>query len=355
MARTSAVGRGGCDSSRPTSSSCWTIRVRRSAWSEMTVSRGSLLRSVAASASAFDRIEVKRRLEVVADAAQEVVLDLAQLAQLAVLVLDLGEQLGVADRDADLAGVQVEQGLVGPLPGPCRGQARQEETQPLVAGAKLGADRDARRRGCAPRARRCRGRRTAASAAMKPNAARASRAASLGHRVDAVARLGRLDRGQDQPELAVAPLGVAGQAVVALGQLGQDVAARRPGSAGSGRRRRRADTAAEISRSGATRSSPTADPPRMPTATAIANMNSSSRAPTSGSTAPLAMSSTPKIAERDDRRGQEGQGQPRLERQGDASPAPVRRLGHASSSSASGAARAVPASVALGRRVATSR
>ena len=59
----------------------------------------------------------QRRLQVVADAAQEVVLDLAQLAQLDVLLLDLGEQLGVADGDADLAGVQVEQGLVGPLPG----------------------------------------------------------------------------------------------------------------------------------------------------------------------------------------------------------------------------------------------
>ena len=154
------------------------------------------------------------------------------------------------------------------------------------------------------------------SAAMKPNAFSASRAARVGHRIDAVARLGRLDRGQDQAELAVAPLGVGGQAVVALGQLGQDVVARRPGSAGSGRRPRRATTAAEISRSGATRSSPIAAPPRMPTATATANMNSSSRAPTCGSTAPVAMQQTrPKIAERDDRRGQEGQGQPRLERQ----------------------------------------
>ena len=40
MARTSAVGRGGWDSSRLTSSSCWTIRVSRSAWSEMTSAAG---------------------------------------------------------------------------------------------------------------------------------------------------------------------------------------------------------------------------------------------------------------------------------------------------------------------------
>ena len=77
-----------------------------------------------------------------ADAPQEVVLDLAQLAQLLVLVLDLVEQLGVADGDADLAGVQVEQRLVGALPCPRRRQAGQQQAEALVAGAQLGADRD---------------------------------------------------------------------------------------------------------------------------------------------------------------------------------------------------------------------
>ena len=53
-------------------------------------------------------------------------------------------------------------------------------------------------------------------------------------------------------------------------------------------------TAAEISRSGRTRSRPIAAPARMPTATATANMNSSSREPTCGSTVPVAMSTRPK-------------------------------------------------------------
>ena len=65
-----------------------------------------------------------------------------RLPELLVLVLDLVEQLGVADGDADLAGVQVEQRLVGAFPGPRRGQARQQQADPLVAGAQLGADRD---------------------------------------------------------------------------------------------------------------------------------------------------------------------------------------------------------------------
>ena len=54
------------------------------------------------------------------------------------------------------------------------------------------------------------------------------------------------------------------------------------------------DTAAEISRSGRTRSRPTAAPPRIPTTTATANMNSRRRVPMSGSTAPVTMSSRPK-------------------------------------------------------------
>ena len=151
---------------------------------------------------------------------------------------------------------------------------------------------------------------------MKPNAALRVAGGPLGHRVDPVPWLGRFDRRQDQPELAVASLGIGGQPVVAVGQLGEDVVPddrdRLAQVAGGDA----LDTAVEISRSGATRSSPTADPPSTPIATAIANMNRSSRSPISGSTAPLAMRSTPKIAERDDRRGQERQRQPRLEREG---------------------------------------
>ena len=64
----------------------------------------------------------QRRLEVVAHAAQEVVLRGVELEQLAVLRLDLGEQLGIADRDRDLAREQLEEVLVGALPAAGRRQ-----------------------------------------------------------------------------------------------------------------------------------------------------------------------------------------------------------------------------------------
>ena len=58
----------------------------------------------------------QRRLEVVAHAAQEVVLGGVELEQLLVLGLDRGEQLGVADGRGHLAREQLEQVLVGAAP-----------------------------------------------------------------------------------------------------------------------------------------------------------------------------------------------------------------------------------------------
>ena len=55
------------------------------------------------------------------------------------------------------------------------------------------------------------------------------------------------------------------------------------------------ETAVEISRSGASRSRPTAAPPMTPTMTEIAKMNRRKRVPIAGSTAPLVSSSTPKM------------------------------------------------------------
>ena len=55
----------------------------------------------------------QRRLEVVTDAAEEVVLRGIELEELGVLGLDRGEQLGVADRDGDLARKEFEEVLVG--------------------------------------------------------------------------------------------------------------------------------------------------------------------------------------------------------------------------------------------------
>ena len=83
----------------------------------------------------------QRRLEVVADAAQEVVLGGVELEELGVLRLDLGEQLGVPDRDRDLAREQLEQVLVGALPRPGRRQVPDEHAELLVADLEDGPDR----------------------------------------------------------------------------------------------------------------------------------------------------------------------------------------------------------------------
>ena len=93
----------------------------------------------------------QRGLEVVADAAQEVVLGGVELEQLGVLRLDLAEQLGVADGDRDLAGEQLEQVLVGALPGPGRRQAADEHAERVAA--RRGGPRGpaAPRRGRPPR------------------------------------------------------------------------------------------------------------------------------------------------------------------------------------------------------------
>ena len=71
----------------------------------------------------------ERGLQVVADAAQEVVLGGVEFQQLGVLRLDLLEQLGVPDADRDLAGEQVQQVLVRALPAPRRRQPAKQDTE----------------------------------------------------------------------------------------------------------------------------------------------------------------------------------------------------------------------------------
>ena len=82
----------------------------------------------------------ERRLEVVAHAAQEVVLGGVELEELGVLGLDLGEELGIAQRDPDLGGEDLEEVLVGALPCPHGGQVPEQDADPLVAGAQVGPD-----------------------------------------------------------------------------------------------------------------------------------------------------------------------------------------------------------------------
>ena len=113
-ATTSARGLKAPDSRRVTVRSWRTIRDSRSDCSAMIPSRRSGRSSLELLGMGADAGQ--RRLEVVADAAQELVLRRVELDELGVLRLDLGEQLGVADRDRDLAREQLEQVLVGALP-----------------------------------------------------------------------------------------------------------------------------------------------------------------------------------------------------------------------------------------------
>lgn len=78
----------------------------------------------------------QRRLEVVADPAQEVVLGRVQLQELLVLGLHLREQLRIPDRRRHLACEQLEQVLVGPLPAPRRRQSTDKDAEILAAGSK---------------------------------------------------------------------------------------------------------------------------------------------------------------------------------------------------------------------------
>ena len=76
-----------------------------------------------------------------ADPAQEVVLRRVELEELGVLRLDPLVQLRVADRDCDLARVQLEQVLIGACPGPEWRQPAQEQADRLVAGPQDRAER----------------------------------------------------------------------------------------------------------------------------------------------------------------------------------------------------------------------
>jgi len=132
------------------------------------------------------------------------------------------EELGIPDRDPDLGCEQLQQVLVGRLPGPCRGQVADDQAQALVAGPQLGPDR-------------------AWIAGHGILLGDRGRVDEQDHRVDhpegdpgilrgppdqeldAIARRRVLDRGKDLHQLAVASLECPGQPVVALGQARQFV------------------------------------------------------------------------------------------------------------------------------------
>ena len=159
-----------------------------------------------------------------ADAAQEVVLGGIEFEQLGVLRLHLAEQLGIADGDRDLAGEEVEQVLIGSLPGSSRRQAPHEDAERVTPDAEVRTDRP-RLTGDGLLRRDLDGihedHRGIEHAERRLGVDRRL----PGQEFSSVARRGALDRSQDLAELAVAALEIGGQAVVAVGQSGQFVVA----------------------------------------------------------------------------------------------------------------------------------
>ena len=102
------------------------------------------------------------------------------------------------------------------------GRLARMRPDPLVAGAELGPDRHRHARDALLGLHRV-GVDEEDHGGDEPECRLGIAGGALGHRLDAVPRLGRFDRRQDRPELSVATLGVGGQAVVALGQLGEDI------------------------------------------------------------------------------------------------------------------------------------
>ncbi len=116
------------------------MRERRSTCSVMMSSRRSgrsacQLLGVAADAG-------QRGLQVVRDAAQEVVLGLVEADQPAVLGLHARVELGVADRGGDLDREQVEEVLVRALPATRGGQVARDDAQGRPGDGEVGAHGD---------------------------------------------------------------------------------------------------------------------------------------------------------------------------------------------------------------------
>jgi hypothetical protein len=160
----------------------------------------------------------------VADAAQEVVLGGVELAQLAVLRLDPGIQLGVPDRGRHLAREQLEQVLVGAFPATRGRQPPDEDAHVLAPGAhhRPQRTRDARHdllflheRGVAHDDRRI----------DQLERRRRVLTGPLDQCLDVVLQRHLVDGGEDAAELAVASLEVRGEAVVAIGEASQLIVA----------------------------------------------------------------------------------------------------------------------------------
>ena len=167
----------------------------------------------------------QRGLEVVADAAQELVLGGVELQELGVLRLDLGEQLGVAHRDGDLVREQVQEVLVGALPATRGRQPAEEHAEHVAADAQDPLAAGAISPGTTSSIGIGRGSPSDDGRVDHPERDPGVVGGARRDDVDPVAWRDAFDRGEDPPELLVAPLEVGCEAVVALGQPGELVVA----------------------------------------------------------------------------------------------------------------------------------
>ena len=169
----------------------------------------------------------QRCLEVVTDAAQEIVLGGIELQEPDVLGLHLAEQLGVADGDGHFAGKQLEEVLVGGFPTARRRQSPDEDAEFVAAGLE---DRTQvarltghailfRHDGWIAEHERCIDERKGLLRVL---------AGPRDEVVDAVPRGDVLDGREDPSEFAVAPREVCRQPIVAIRESGELIVADHP-------------------------------------------------------------------------------------------------------------------------------
>ncbi len=310
---TSAIGRGGCDSSRLTRSEL--LDHPRQAIGLFRDDRQPRVRGRSPRrASAFDRIDVsgvcrlwltpRRKSSLISLRCRS--WTFCSWTWLNSSALRMATPISLANRSSSVWSARSHVWVAGRL--------AQEQADPLVAGAQLRADRDRdagdpllgldavridepERRG------------------DEPEGAFGIARRAFGHGVDAVARLGGFDRRQDEPELRLRRCASSARRL----WLSASWARTSSPSTGIGWLTSPAETratASEISRSGATRSRPTAAPPSTPTADGDREHEQQEPASRPGARRRRSRSAAaPKIAERDDRRGQQRQGQPGLERE----------------------------------------
>ena len=166
----------------------------------------------------------ERRLEVVRDAAEEVVLGLVQRQEPRVLVLHPGVQLGVADGRGDLDREQLEQVLVGPFPAPRRRQVAHGDAQHLPRGREDGPHRP-RLAGHDLLVRDLPGIHEPDVAVDHPEGRPGALARVPGQDVRPLVERRCRECVEDLPQLPVPPLQDPGEPVVALGQAAELVVA----------------------------------------------------------------------------------------------------------------------------------